>query len=234
VTLQLATEQPAAFELRDVGKTYESKSGPGFSALRNVSITIPQGSFTTIVGPSGSGKSTLLGLLGLLDRPTTGEVYLAGHPTVRSREKARCRLRSVHLGFVFQSFHLMTRRSVLENVALGGLYKGLPHSRRLSEARLRLDTVGLSQKESNLAGTLSGGERQRVAIARALVGGPPILLCDEPTGNLDSTNGQAVVHLLRQLADEGTTVVVVTHDLTIAEQGRHRISVLDGLVAEDG
>lgn len=232
---QLTVDRTAAFELEDVTRVYGNTSStePQFLALRQVCLSIPAGAFTTIVGPSGSGKSTLLGLLGLLDRPSEGRVTIAGHETAHLSERDRCRLRAVHLGFVFQSFHLMQDRTVLENVMLGGLYRGLTRRQRQLESSERLADMGLADKLTNRAATLSGGERQRVAIARALVGSPDILLCDEPTGNLDSTNGELVVAALRTLADQGITVVMVTHDPAIAAMGNHRIQVRDGRVNAD-
>ena len=221
-----------AFRLAGIGRTYGSTGSatPAFEALRDVDLTIAAGALTTIVGPSGSGKSTLLGLLGLLDRPTRGDLSVSGQPTAGLTERARCALRARHLGFVFQAFHLMEDRTVLDNVMLGGVYRGLSRRQRLEESHRLLDDVGLSHKASRRAATLSGGERQRVAIARALVGRPSILLCDEPTGNLDSSNGARVVDELQRLARTGVTVVVVTHDRTIATLGEHRIEVRDGRV----
>lgn len=225
-----------AFELTDISKAYGDNHGdePTFYALRDVRLHIPAGGLTTIVGPSGSGKSTLLGLLGLLDRPTHGQLSVAGHDMTDASEKTRCALRARHLGFVFQAFHLMPRRTVTDNVMLGGLYRGLTRRQRQLEAVLRLDEVGIGHKCAERAETLSGGERQRVAIARALVGSPDVLLCDEPTGNLDSKNGRAVADLLVELARSGMTVVMVTHDPRIAELGDRTVSVRDGEVSGDG
>lgn len=225
-----------AFELSGVAKTYGTPGGatPPFDALKEVELSIPHGSLTTIVGPSGSGKSTLLGLLGLLDRPSSGELIIAGESTADLSERRRCLLRARHLGFVFQAFHLMPERTVVDNVMLGGIYRGLNRRERRDEAERLLVDVGLAGKARQRAATLSGGERQRVAIARALVGRPGILLCDEPTGNLDSRNGERVVNELQRLATTGITVVLVTHDQAVAGLGNHRIRVKDGLVSSDG
>jgi putative ABC transport system ATP-binding protein len=224
-----------AYELDGVGKVYGAGRGEApFAALQDVSVRISAGAFTTVVGPSGSGKSTLLALLGLLDQPSSGCVTIAGRATDRMREKDRCVMRARQLAFVFQAFHLMPHRTVLDNVMLGGLYRGLDRSQRRDQAWAQLARVGLTAKAANRAATLSGGERQRIAIARSLLGSPQILLCDEPTGNLDTTNGTAVVSLLIELSDSGLTVVLVTHDEHIAAMGDHRLSVLDGRVSGDG
>lgn len=224
----MMTASTDAFRLESVGRVFGPRNGPRFEALTDVSLSIPGNRLTTIVGPSGSGKSTLLSLLGLLDTPSRGELYVGGSPTFGASERERCVLRATMFGFVFQAFHLMARRTVLDNVALGGLYRGLPYAQRRAEALASLETVGLAEKAGNHAATLSGGEKQRVAIARALVGAPPILLCDEPTGNLDSANGRAILELLLRIAAAGSTVIVVTHDMSIADKGDYRISVRDG------
>ncbi|WP_017932767.1 ABC transporter ATP-binding protein [Nocardioides sp. Iso805N] len=227
-------DQDLAFELTDVTKAYGDPRGhhPTFVALRRVTLRIPVGGLTTIVGPSGSGKSTLLGLLGLLDRPTEGTLRILGQDTSTVSERRRCALRGQHLGFVFQAFHLMAHRTVLDNVMVGGLYRGLSRPERTSEAMRRLEAVGLRNKSTGRVETLSGGERQRVAIARALVGSPEVLLCDEPTGNLDSRNGEAVADLLVRLAGSGITVVMVTHDPSMAGLGDRTITVRDGEVTD--
>lgn len=229
-------DETFAFELLGVGKTYGTPGGstPAFDALKGVDLSVPSGSLTTIVGPSGSGKSTLLGLLGLLDRPTAGDLLIAGESTADLSERRRCSLRARHLGFVFQAFHLMPERTVADNVMLGGIYRGLGRRERRDEAERLLAEVGLAGKAKQRAATLSGGERQRVAIARALVGRPGILLCDEPTGNLDSRNGERVVEELKRLSATGITVVIVTHDQAVAKLGDYRIRVKDGLVSSDG
>lgn len=230
------TVRELAIELTNVSKSYGNPGDdePVFHALRDVGLSIPVGTLTTIVGPSGSGKSTLLGLMGLLDEPTSGQLVLAGHSTSIATESELCALRSTYLGFVFQAFYLMPHRTVIDNVMLGGLYRGLSRQERQRQATERLDMVGLGSKVANLAGTLSGGERQRTAIARALVGTPQILLCDEPTGNLDTRNGEAVVGLLTDLSTAGLSVVIVTHDPSIAALGDHQVHVIDGRVSGDG
>ncbi|MGN6253345.1 MAG: ABC transporter ATP-binding protein [Marmoricola sp.] len=230
-----SVEDHCAYRLDGVSKVYGGdRGGARFVALRDVSLRIPEGAYATVVGPSGSGKSTLLGLLGLLDQPSSGTICVAGWSMSEANEKIRCRMRAQHLAFVFQAFHLMQHRTVLDNVMLGGLYRGLDRGERRAQAHARLAQVGLSAKADKRAGTLSGGERQRTAIARALLGSPSVLLCDEPTGNLDSANGRAVVALLGELHASGITIVLVTHDEHIAAQGDHRISVVDGQVRGDG
>lgn len=223
-----------ALELRGVSRSYGVPGGrePVFDALKPVDLAVPDGAFTTIVGPSGAGKSTLLGLMGLLDVPTSGELSLLGETLGPNDAGLRRRMRAKHLGFVFQAFHLMPHRTVLENTMLGGLYRGMPRGARRAEALGALDRVGLTPKADKRASTLSGGERQRSAIARALVGSPRILLCDEPTGNLDTSNSQAVITLLQELSDGGITLVIVTHEPTIAALGTQQLQVVDGVLSE--
>lgn len=224
------------YELDGVCKVYGgARPGePSFTALSDASFTIADAGLVTIVGPSGSGKSTLLGLLGLLDVPSAGQIQIAGLAVDSDNERHRCALRAALIGFVFQSFHLMDRRTVLENVMLGGLYRGLSRSECERQALHQLERVGLEAKSQTKAGTLSGGERQRTAIARSLIGNPEVLLCDEPTGNLDSANGASIVRLLDELNGSGITVVIVTHDQQIAARGTQQILVRDGRVSGDG
>jgi macrolide transport system ATP-binding/permease protein len=216
--------------LHGVSKTYAGE--PPVSAVKPVDLTIRQGEFVVIEGPSGSGKSTLLNLLTTIDRPTAGS-YMLGELDISELEEAElARARSDIFGFVFQSFHLMPQRSVLENVELGLLYRGVPVERRRELAREALADVGLTDREAALAGTLSGGEKQRTAIARATVGGAPVVVADEPTGNLDSENGCAVVRQLQQLVSRGTTVILVTHDAGLAAIAPRRLRMLDGVLTE--
>lgn len=200
-------------------------------ALLPTDLEIEIGEFVAIVGPSGSGKSTLLNLLGLLDRPTSGRYSLAGTDTTSLDEGRRTALRANFIGFVFQAFHLLATHSAAENVELGMLYSGTRVDERRRRARAMLERVGLGHRLAALPSTLSGGERQRVAIARALVMEPRLLLCDEPTGNLDSATSDAVLDLIEDLNGEGITVVMVTHDHNVAERASRRVSVADGMVS---
>ncbi|MFJ4779859.1 ABC transporter ATP-binding protein [Streptomyces sp. NPDC088762] len=218
-------------EFRGVALTYPGP--PPVEALKPCELTVMRGEFVTIVGPSGSGKSTFLNVAGLLDSPTSGRYLLDGIDTAGLPDRDRTALRGRRIGFVFQSFHLLPHRSALENVALALLYTSVPRAERLARARAALEQVGLGHRETAVPGRLSGGERQRVAIARALVGRPSLLLCDEPTGNLDSANAASVLALLDELHAAGMTVMVITHDPGVAARGRRTLTVHDGRLREE-
>jgi putative ABC transport system ATP-binding protein len=209
-----------------VGLTYAGP--PPVEALRPADLTVHQGEYATVVGPSGSGKSTFLNIVGLLDRPTVGSYTLDGVDVGSLDEAGRSAIRGRRIGFVFQAFHLLPYRSALDNVALGQLYSGHPKARRLAAARDALDRVGMSHRAYATPTTLSGGERQRVAIARAMVNEPSLLLCDEPTGNLDSATAATVLELLDDVHAAGYTIMVITHDPNVAARGQRVITIRDG------
>lgn len=218
-------------ELVNVARTY--RGPPLVEALRNATLTAAAGDYIAITGPSGSGKSTLLNILGLLDRPSAGIYRLAGTDTASLSDKRRAGLRAINLGFVFQSFHLLPHRTVLENVMLASTFASVPRGERRRRAKSSLDAVGMSDRLDATPTTLSGGESQRVAIARALANDPAVVLCDEPTGNLDSRNAEVVLDLLRELNEQGQTLIVITHSDRVAAAAQRTVSILDGVLHTD-
>ena len=220
-----------ALELVDVVKRYPGE--PPVNALDGVSLTVARGEMVGIVGPSGSGKSTLLHIIGTLDRPTSGAVRLAGVDTSAMSDRQLSAVRSQLLGFVFQQFFLLEGMSALDNVANGLLYRGVSPAERRSAAEEALVRVGLQHRLHHVPNKLSGGERQRVAIARAIVNRPAIVLADEPTGNLDSRSGAAVMDLIRELHGEGHTILIITHDRELADSLPRQVSVRDGRIEHD-
>ena len=217
-------------ELRGVGRSFPGP--PAVHAVRDVDLVIRRGDYVSIAGPSGSGKSTLLHVMGLLDRPTAGTYRLDGVDTQAMSERERAGWRGRRIGFVFQAFHLLGARSVAENVELAMVYTGVTRRRRAERALAALDRVGLGHRVAFSPATLSGGERQRVAIARALVGGPSLLLADEPTGNLDSATAAAILDLFDDLHRDGLTLAVVTHDEAVSRRAQRRVRTVDGSVRE--
>lgn len=203
------------------------------TVLDHISLTVQHGEYLSIVGPSGSGKSTLLNVLGLLDTADDGEYSLDGTPVTQMSEEQRARLRARTIGFVFQAFHLMPHRTVLDNVLVAMLYAGVPRAQRRERALSALNRVHLSHRIDALPTTLSGGERQRVAIARAVVAQPHLLLADEPTGNLDSVNAQGVLDLFDELHAAGLTLIVITHDDAVSLRAQRRIRISDGRLSEE-
>jgi len=201
-------------------------------ALRQVSLEIDQGEFLAIMGPSGCGKSSLLNILGLLDSPTDGQLFFLGDDIARASERRLTQLRRAHVGFVFQSFNLIDELTVAENVEVALIYRGVAAAERRRRIDAALEQVGLPHRARHLPQQLSGGQQQRVAVARALVAAPKLILADEPTGNLDSANGEAVMGMLTDIAKAGTTVVMVTHSHAHAACAGRTIELLDGQVVQ--
>ncbi|WP_434417588.1 ABC transporter ATP-binding protein [Nannocystis pusilla] len=202
-------------------------------AVADVHFEIPRGQYVCIAGPSGSGKTTLLSLIGLLDTPTSGTYALAGRPVSNLSGAERARVRNEQIGFVFQSFNLIGDLTVAENVELPLTYRAMAAAERRRRVEAALERVGMAHRQRHLPAQLSGGQQQRVAVARAVAGDPPLLLADEPTGNLDSKNGDAVMALLQDLHRAGTTIVMVTHNPDYARQAQRTIHLFDGRVVEE-
>jgi putative ABC transport system ATP-binding protein len=225
----LAGAQPVpepVVRLTDVRRTFPGP--PEVHAVRGVDLRIERGEYVSIIGPSGSGKSTLLHLLGLLDQPTGGEYRLDGEDVSTLSERRRSAVRGSRIGFVFQAFHLLPSRTVLDNVMLSMLYQAVPRRQRRARAEEALGRVGLDHRREFTPRTLSGGERQRVAIARALAAEPSLLLADEPTGNLDRVNASGVLDLFDALHAEGLTLAVITHDEQVSRRAQRRVRMTDG------
>jgi ABC-type lipoprotein export system ATPase subunit len=236
--LEPAGEWPAptpgrpVVDLRGISRTFGSD--PPVEALRAVDLSVYPGDWLAIVGPSGSGKSTLLNILGCLDRPTAGTYLIDGTDVAGLSERERTAARARSIGFVFQAFHLLPHRTALENVMLAEMYSGGERSGRRERAHAALERVGVAHRRDFLPTRLSGGEQQRVAIARALLGSPKLLLCDEPTGNLDSASTEALMLLFDALARQGLTLVVVTHDEDVAGHAARVVRIVDGRLTEVG
>lgn len=217
-------------DLRTVSRRYGHD--PPVHALRNADLAVARGEWVAIEGPSGSGKSTLLHILGCLDRPTTGTYLFDGVDVAALTDRERGGLRSRHIAFVFQAFHLMAHRTVVENVMLAEVYQRAPRRQRRERAEEVLDRVGLAHRLDYLPSRLSGGERQRAAIARALLGNRKLLLCDEPTGNLDTKSTRSIMDLLGRLHGDGLTIVMITHSPDLAVEAGRRVHIVDGRLSE--
>lgn len=219
-------------ELKNVYKIY-SDGDSEIRALDGVTLFVDKGEFTSIVGSSGSGKSTCMNIIGCLDIPTSGEYYLHGNDVSKMNEKELAYIRNKELGFVFQQYNLIPKLNLLENVELPLIYRRISPSKRKEMAKTALERVGLGDRLSKYPSQLSGGQQQRVSIARALAGTPPVILADEPTGALDSKTGKDVLELLKKLNEEGTTIVLITHDNSIAAQTKRIVRIQDGKIVSD-
>ncbi|WP_435334542.1 ABC transporter ATP-binding protein [Haloarchaeobius sp. TZWWS8] len=223
-----STDDGPAVRLSEVRKTYHV--GEPVHALDGVSLDVDRGSYTAVMGPSGSGKSTLMNLIGCLDTPTEGQVYVDGEEVTAMSDRERTRIRGDSVGFVFQTFNLMPRMTAVENVALPLVFRGVDSDERHERAAALLERVGLGDRLDHVPNELSGGQRQRVAIARALVADPAIILADEPTGNLDTATGEQIMDLFAELHREGNTIVMVTHERDIAEHAERIVTLVDGQI----
>ncbi len=222
----------AVVELDGVTRTFDGS--PPVEAVKDAHLSVQEGDYVTLVGPSGSGKSTLLHILGCLDAPTSGTYRLLGLDVGALSDGMRTSLRGTEIGFVFQAFHLLSYRTVLENVMTGLVYNRTPRRVRKQRAREALERVGLGHRIDFTPRQLSGGERQRVAIARAIAPEPSLLLCDEPTGNLDSKTTSAILDLFDELRnDDGLTLMVITHEDAVSRRGHRRVSITDGVLSEE-
>jgi len=225
-----AVDREAAVALDSVGRVYER--GQPVHALRDVSLSLPEGSYTAVMGPSGSGKSTLLNLVGCLDTPTGGSVHVAGEAVSALGERDRAAVRGQQVGFVFQTFNLMPRLTAVENVALPLVFQGVNRRERIATAEDLLGRVELADRTDHRPSELSGGQRQRVAIARALATDPALVLADEPTGNVDTDTGAAIMDLFADLHAEGNTILLVTHERRIAEHADRIVHLRDGEIQD--
>lgn len=219
-------------ELKDIYKSY-GKGKNELQILKGINLKIDEGEYVSIVGPSGSGKTTLMNIIGMIDVPTSGEYIFEGKPVSKLSEGELARIRNRKIGFVFQSFNLIPEMNALENVELPLIYAGVRPSERKRRSQELLSLMGLSDRLNHRPSELSGGQQQRVAIARALATDPPIILADEPTGNLDSKAGSEVIKILESLNGEGKTVILITHDREIASRARRRIEIRDGVIIRD-
>jgi putative ABC transport system ATP-binding protein len=219
--------------LRDLTKTYDMGGAAQVYALRGVNLDIFSGEYVSIMGPSGSGKSTLMNMLGCLDTPTSGSYFLKGQDISKATDDELAVIRNQKIGFVFQTFNLLSRATAIANVELPLIYAGVPAEQRQERAAEALRSVGLGDRLGHHPNMLSGGERQRVAIARALITNPSVILADEPTGNLDSKSGQEIMRIFADIHEAGNTIIMVTHDLHISNYTKRRVELLDGAIVSD-
>ena len=220
-------------EIHNIVKTYQIGSVL-VRALRSVSVDIMKNEYVAIMGPSGSGKSTLMNILGCLDLPTSGEFNLDGRDVLKAKDNELAEIRNQKIGFVFQKFNLLPRLSAIQNVMLPLLYRGVNEKEAREIAQEKLNRLGLGDRMKHRPNELSGGQQQRVAIARAIVGNPPLILADEPTGNLDSKSSKDAMEIFRELNSEGNTIVVITHDVEVAEEVKKIFYIRDGKIYSDG
>lgn len=221
-------------EIKDLCKTYFMAGGLSQNVLKGITFQIYNGEFVSIMGPSGSGKSTLMNILGCLDRPTSGDYYLVGENVAQKDDKSLASVRGEKIGFVFQNFNLLMKRSIADNVSLPLIYQGVSDSERRYRAVEMLQKVGLKGYEDRLPSQISGGMQQRVAIARALINNPSIIFADEPTGNLDSQTSDEIMNLFGELNQQGITIVLVTHEEDVADYAPRMIKIMDGQLAFNG
>lgn len=219
-------------QIKNVTKTYETGK-ISFQALKGVSLEIKAGEFIAIIGPSGSGKSTFMNIIGGLDIPTEGEYYFEETEISNFTPNQLAEVRNEKIGFIFQKFNLLSKLNAYENVELPLIYRGMDQDERKEKVLKALDSVGLLDRIKHKPSEISGGQQQRVAIARALVGDPPLLLADEPTGNLDSKSGEEVLKILHNLNKEGNTIILITHDINVAKKANRIIEIKDGLIYEE-
>ena len=226
------SQRPPVIELSEVGKSFRSGELT-LQVLRSIDLVVGQGEFVSIMGPSGSGKTTLLGILGCLDRPTSGSYRLDGQEMATLSETRRARVRGQRIGFVFQAYNLLPRATAFKNVELPLVYAGVPRADRAERVQRALGEVGLADRASHVPTKLSGGEQQRVAVARALVVEPSVVLLDEPTGNLDSKSADDVLELLERVNRRGATIVLVTHSTEVAQRATRIVRIADGAIVAD-
>jgi putative ABC transport system ATP-binding protein len=219
-------------KLHDLYKVYRTEEVETI-ALNGVNVEVTQGDFVAIMGPSGCGKSTLLNIVGLLDSPSDGDYFFFDENVARYSEEKRSKIRKKNIGFIFQNFNLIDELNVAENIELALLYHDMPAAERKKRVSEAMDRMGIAHRAKHMPGQLSGGQQQRVAVARAVVGDQPLILADEPTGNLDSAHGQEVMEMLRSLNEEGTTILMVTHSSAHADYARRTVNLFDGHVVTD-